>query len=99
MIINYVKIIKFSIITVLYQVDGQTFANVNVIKGSFQEKTTDVCNILKSLLRHDEGVSLVIADGLFGLGKEAWDNEDCRWKENEYRDVMKFVKVGTKKKL
>ena len=48
------------------------FANYHLLHGKFQELQTEVKHILQECVSKSNPVSLVIADSLYGLGKEPW---------------------------
>ena len=60
----------------------------------FQESSQGVKEILKKCVSSSSPVSLVIADSLFGLKKHTWDKEEDMWKEDEFEEVLKFIKVN-----
>ncbi len=38
--------------------------------------------------------SIVIADSLFGLTKEVWDDEKDMWRLKEFEELLKFFEVS-----
>ena len=69
------------------------FANYHLLHGKFQELQTEVKHILQECVSKSNPVSLVIADSLYGLGKEPWDGKENMWKEKEFAEVLEFIKV------
>ena len=69
------------------------FANYHLLHGKFQDLHSGVKNILKECVSKSNPISLVIADSLYGLGKETWDKKESMWKEKEFVEVLEFIKV------
>ena len=38
--------------------------------------------------------SIVVADSLFGLTKEVWDDEKDMWRLKEFEELLKFFEVS-----
>ena len=71
------------------------YLKYQLIHGKFQDNFERVKSVLRTKLSSSSSryTSLVIADSLFGLNKEAWDKENDMWKLKEFEDLLLFFKV------
>lgn len=72
---------------------SRVFAQYKLINKSFQESSEEVKKAITSVVNQSANVELIIADGLYGLGKETWDKEEDRWGVKEYNELFAFCKV------
>ena len=72
---------------------AQICAKYNLIQKSFQDAKESLSSALNSVVNVSDNVELIIADGLYGLGKEDWDQKKDRWDVNTYNQLFSFCKV------
>ena len=74
----------------------QICAKYNLIQKSFQDAKESLRSALNSAVNVSDNVELIIADGLYGLGKEDWDRPEDKWDVNTYKQLFTFCKVNNK---
>ena len=75
---------------------GVTMATAATVNSRFQDSVNNVKEQVSEYLnaKQNAKLGLVIADALYGLGKESWDTPDQMWKSKEFEEVIEFLNVS-----
>lgn len=68
-----------------------TMTKASIIHGDFTKP--DTVELVKKALseKPESTVRTFIADALFGIGKEAWDQKEDKWEYQNFLEIFKFA--------
>ena len=74
---------------------GVSMVTASTVNSRFQDSVSEVKEQVIDYLnaKPSAKLGLVIADALYGLGKEKWDSPSDMWKAKEFEEVIDFLKV------
>ena len=75
---------------------GVPMVTASTVNSRFQDSVSEVKEQVIDYLnaKPSAKLGLVIADALYGLGKEKWDSPSDMWKAKEFEEVIEFLKVS-----